>query len=281
MVFVGTKILLQPERTHSLSFHQKGMPAFPTEVGLPFEHFTITTKDSLLLRGWYIASDTPPKGTILYLHGIGDNKALGLPLAKLLCENGYNVAMFDLRAHGESEGKYCTYGYYEKYDVQLVLDFLFSKKDFNVGKIGVFGLSMGAAIALQTAAIDQRISVVVAENSFASLRSIFDDYQKRIIKLPFHYLRNAIIARAESIALFEAKSVHPLASVKNISVPILYIVGKQDTKIHPHYSELLYENTNAPKEIFTVENAGHANVREVAGKKYDNTLLSFFERRLR
>jgi len=280
MVFVGTKILLQPERTNSLLFHQKGLPAFPSELELPFENFTITTNDNLMLRGWYIASAASAKGTILYLHGIGDNKALGLPLAKLLYENGYNVALFDLRAHGESEGKYCTYGFYEKHDVQNVLDFLFSKKEWTMGKIGIFGFSMGAAIALQTAAMDKRIAAVVAENSFASLRSIFDDYQKRIIKLPFHYLRNAIIARAESVASFDAKNVHPLESVKNISVPVLYIVGKQDAKIHPHYSDLLYNHSIAQKEIFTVDNAGHANVREVAGKKYDDTLLSFFKRYL-
>jgi len=280
MLFIGPKILLRPKRTTSALYRKKGIPAFPSDVGLPSEDIALTTHDGLSLRGWLIRTSAQPKGTILYFHGIEDNKALGLPLAKLFFENGYNTVMVDFRAHGESEGTYCTYGFYEKEDVKSIINAITALPDFSSGKIGVYGLSMGAAIALQTAAIDERIACVVAENSFATLHTIFDDYQRRIIKLPFHYLRNLIIARSEYLASFDAKVVSPLDAVRYIRVPLLFIVGMQDEKIHPRYSQMLFDAATAPKDMFVIEQGNHVNVREIAGKQYDEKLLSFFEQHL-
>src|SRR6202008_4281185 len=116
---------------------------------------------------------------------------------------------YDARLHGESDGAYCTYGYYEKHDVLRIIDYLLSRTDIHPGNIGLFGTSMGAAVAIQAAALDKRISAIIAENSFATLRTIFDDYQRRIIKLPFHYLRNMVIVRSEFKATFKASDVSP------------------------------------------------------------------------
>ena len=79
-----------------------------------------------------------------------------------------------------------------------------------------------------TPALDARVSAVIAESGFATLRSIFDDYQKRMIRLPFHYLRNLVIKRSELIARFRANDVSPLDAVRNISIPILVIAGERD-----------------------------------------------------
>lgn len=280
LVFIGPKILLQPKRSTSQTYKEQGTFSHPSELQLPCEEFWIQTQDGFRLHCWLIKNPEAAHGTIVYLHGIGDNKALGIAHAQLFFEHGFHIAMFDFRAHGISEGKYCTYGYYEKYDVQNFLDALIQRNDFSPGKFGVYGLSMGAAIALQTASIDARISAVVAENSFATLRSIFDDYQKRIIKLPFHYLRNLIIARSERLADFDAKKVSPLSAVQYIEAPVLYIVVEEDEKISPRYSAQLFDATNSPKELFSVPHANHANVREVTGKHYDEKIISFFRQHL-
>ncbi len=278
MFFVGPKLLLQPSRSTSKTYSNSGQLAHPSEIGLPCNEFNIITNERFKLFCWAVPTLEKSKGTIIYFHGIGDNKALGIPLAKLFFDNGFNTLLFDFRAHGESEGKYCTYGYYEKFDAQKIIDE--AVQQFPNTKIGLYGLSMGAAIALQKASIDKRVSAVVSENSFSTLRTIFDDYQKRMIILPFHYLRNLIINRSEQLASFDAKEVSPLNAVKKISVPLLFIYGKLDNKIHYRYSIQLFENACASKELFPVENASHANVREIAGNSYDNKLISFYEQHL-
>ena len=141
--------------------------------------------------------------------------------------------------------------------------------------------SIGAAIALQGAALDRRITAVVAENSFATLRSIFDDYQKRIIKLPFHYLRNIVIKRSELMARFKANDVSPLDAVLRIHIPLLFIYGKSDRLINYKYSVMLYESSNGPKELFPIESASHNDTWRVAGRGYETRVLDFFRKHLR
>jgi len=139
---------------------------------------------------------------------------------------------------------------------------------------------MGAAVALQAAALDNRIAAIVAENSFATLRTIFDDYQKRMIKLPFHYLRNMVIVRSELKAAFKASDVSPLDAVRRIHIPVLFVYGTQDDHINHRYSLLLHEQANDPKELFAVEGATHSDIWEVAGEPYGRRLVEFFKRHL-
>ena len=82
------------------------------------------------------------------------------------------------------------------------------------------------------------------------------------------------------IASFRAGEVSPVEAVKKITSPILFIVGAQDEKIHPKYSQMLFEAATSVKEIFIIENANHANVREIAGKRYDEKLIHFYEAHL-
>jgi len=139
---------------------------------------------------------------------------------------------------------------------------------------------MGAAVAIQAAAIDKRITVVVSENSFATLRTIFDDYQKRMIKLPFHYLRNLVIVHAELRAKFKAREVSPLEAVQTIHIPILIVYGTDDHLIKHQYSLMLFEKANQPKEIFPIHGASHNNMWDIAGKEYGQKLLEFFGKHL-
>ena len=249
MFVVGPKLLLFPRRRTAEFYRTREKPISPSEVGLQHENIIISVDNGIKLHCWLIRSDKSAHGTIIYLHGVADCKIDGLQFAKLLHDNNYNVFLYDSRRHGDSDGAYCTYGYYEKYDVVHVIDYLHSRTDIHVGKIGLFGTSMGAAIALQAAAIDPRITAVAAENPFATLRTIFDDYQRRMIKLSFHYLRNMVIVRSELKAHFKASDVSPLDTVKKITIPLLFIYGTKDHLINYQYSLLLHEHAHEPKGI--------------------------------
>ncbi|MDI6765587.1 MAG: alpha/beta hydrolase [Bacteroidota bacterium] len=280
LFFVGPTLLLQPRRRTAEFYRKLGKPITPNELNLPYEEINIATTDNINLHCWLIKANRPAKGTLIYLHGVADCKIDGLRFANISHAQGYNVFLYDSRRHGYSGGKYCTYGEHEKFDVVQIIDYLFSRSDLSVGKIGLFGTSMGAAVAIQSAAIDSRIAAVAAENSFATLRTIFDDYQKRMIKLPFHYLRNLVIIHSELRAKFKASQVSPLESISNIHIPILFIYGTADHLIKHQYSILLYECANQPKEIYPIEGASHNNIWEIAGIEYEQRLLNFFEKNL-
>ncbi len=273
---VGPTILLQPRRRNAEFYRKLGLPTIPSEADLLCEEIVVSTTDNTKLDGWLIKAAAPVKGTIIYLHGVADCKIDGIRFAKLMHDNHFNVFLYDSRRHGKSGGEYCTYGFYEKHDVSRVIDYLSARKDIELGKIGLFGTSMGAAVAIQAAAIDKRIIAVVSESSFATLRTIFDDYQKRMIKLPFHYLRNLVIVHAELRAKFKAREVSPLEAVQTIRIPILIVYGTDDHLIKHQYSLMLFEKANQPKEIFPIHGAAHNNTWDIAGKKYGQKLLEFF-----
>ncbi|HEY4611801.1 MAG TPA: PhoPQ-activated protein PqaA family protein, partial [Bacteroidota bacterium] len=132
--------------------------------------------------------------------------------------------------------------------------------------------------AIQAAAIDPRIKAVVAEASFTDLRTISVDYQRRIVKLPWHFLRNFAMSRSQKIANFKARLVSPLEDVKRLTTPVLFIHGTNDEFIRVEYSKILFEDATGPKDLLLIEGANHNDVWEVGGTIYERKILDFFER---
>lgn len=280
VLVVGPLILLQPHRRMKEWYAQHTTLLEPRDAGLPQENLKVKTSDGLLLSCWLVPQTKNPRGTIIYLHGVGDCKIGGVPYARLFFERGFHVFLYDSRRHGKSEGAYCTYGFYEKNDLSTIIDYLLSRSDVRVGNIGLFGTSMGAAIALQAAAVDNRIAAVVAEASFTDLRTVSVDYQKRIIKLPWHFLRNVAMTGSQRIAKFKARQVSPLEAVKHVQKPILFIHGTDDTRIKTEYSHALYENANEPKELLLIPRGDHTDLLNVGGSEYERRIIQFFEKYL-
>jgi uncharacterized protein len=277
---IGPILLLQPYRRTVEYYRKRTTILHPADLSLPFEDVALKTTEGLTLSAWLISAGTRAKGTIVYLHGVEECKIVGLPFAKELFDEGYNVFLYDSRRHGDSEGKVCTYGFYEKHDARTAIDYLASRHDLHLGPVGLFGASMGAAVALQVAAIDRRVRAVVAESGFATLRSVFDDYQKRMIILPWHYLRNIVIKRSERIAHFKANAVSPLESIGSIHVPVFILHGTADDRIDYRYSEQLFAQAHEPKELWLIPGARHNNMAEIGGEEYVRRIRTFFRRTL-
>jgi alpha-beta hydrolase superfamily lysophospholipase len=277
---IGPIMLLQPNR-RTIEFYRKHTTVLhPRDLGLPCEELTLKTAEGIHLCCWMIKAPQPGRGTIIYLHGVSECMIVGLPMTKLLYDQGFNVFLYDSRRHGNSGGKYCTYGFYEKHDVTTVINHLEQRSDLHLGNIGLFGSSMGAAVAVQAAAIDKRVKAVIAESGFATLRTVFDDYQKRMIKMPWHYLRNLVIKRSERVAHFKANAVSPLDAVSDVHVPIFILHGTADDRIKYQYSEQLYNTTDPPKELWLIPGAKHHDMAEIGGKEYTKRILDFFKKNL-
>ena len=280
LLFIGPVMLLQPYRRTTEYYRRRTALLRPSDAGLHYEEITLNTAEGIPLRCWLIGAGARARGTVLYLHGVSEAKIAGIPMSRALNAKGFNVFLYDSRRHGESGGTFCTYGFYEKYDASMVINYMVSRTDLTLGNIGVFGNSMGAAVAIQLASIDPRVKAVVAESGFATLRSVFDDYQKRMVKLPWHYLRNLVIRRSEKLAHFKARMVSPLDAAQSIHVPILFVHGTADDRIKSHYSEMVFHNANEPKELWLIPKAQHHNLAEIGGGEYMEKICGFFEKNL-
>lgn len=94
----------------------------------------------------------------------------------------------------------------------------------------LLGTSLGAAVALQEAARDARVTAVIAAETFSDLRTIATE------RAPF-FFTSGIIARAFQVAeqqgRFSVDAVSPLIAATEITVPVLLIHGEADTTRHP------------------------------------------------
>ena len=140
---------------------------------------------------------------------------------------------------------------------------------------------MGGAIALQGATVEPRICALVVEGCFTNLRTITVDYQTRITKMPWHYLRNIAMKRSEAKAKFSHHDVSPLRAIKRVTVPILLVHGTKDNFCKPQYSKTLFDAATSPKELFFVEGAGHHNLRKFGGESYALKISKFFAKNLK
>jgi uncharacterized protein len=203
--------------------------------------------DGLTLRGWRCV-EAGRRGTIVYLHGIADNRASAAHLIDRFQRRGFNVMAFDSRAHGASDGDTCTYGYFEKQDLRLIVE------TAPPGPLVLIGTSLGAAVALQDAGDDSRVSAVVAAETFSDLRTIAME------RAPWILSRSAIdrgFAIAEREGRFKVDDVSPVASARRIRVPVLLIHGAADKETPPAHSERVFAVLQGPKRLILVPGAHH------------------------
>jgi alpha-beta hydrolase superfamily lysophospholipase len=254
----------------------------PKELALKYRPVSIHTAKNVVLKGYRIYTNTEnPKGLMILVHGIGSGKEHYLGVAKKLADKGIESIVFDGRAHGESTGAYCTFGYYEKQDVARIIDYIRSSSP--TLKIGIWGNSMGGAIALQAMELDNRISFGIIESTFTDLSQIVYDYKKRyLLGFGVRSLSEMALQRAGEIAGFNPKLVRPLAAVQNIEQPVLISHGDADRNINFNYGKQLFANLCSDnKEFIKVKGAGHYNLALKGGETYTRNIFEFITTNLR
>lgn len=234
--YLGARAFLYPHRRH--------VEQLP---GRAFEDVQIKS-DGVILKGWLFRSESPSRGTIIYLHGSSENRVSGLSIVDYYQPKGFDVLIYDSRAHGESTGEFCTYGYYEKQDLKRIIDSV-SNHPIILG-----GVSLGAAVSLQSAAEDNRIKSVISIATFADLKSLTEE------RSPFFVSRKNmedIINIAEKWAQFKVDDVSPLLAAPNIQASVLLIHGEKDSEISVAHSRKVYDALIGMKRLIIVPNAGH------------------------
>ncbi len=105
----------------------------------------------------------------LVLHGFGSNKqsrAMSAP-TEMLTSWGYAVLRFDMRGCGESEGERGRLLCLEQVeDTKNALTYLASRPEIDAARIGCIGHSFGAAVAVYTGGVDQRVAAVISSGGW-------------------------------------------------------------------------------------------------------------------
>jgi pimeloyl-ACP methyl ester carboxylesterase len=156
--------------------HENGIYFNPGDLNLAYESLRVQTFDSITLQGWYIPVNDSDAATLVIIHDVNESKIKYLNLAKQMHDRGVKVFLYDLRAHGNSEGLQFSPGLISVNDVKSVLDSLETKAE--TAHIILMGMGIGAGIAIQAAALDYRCKAVIAQCPYND----FSDYVHRYAK---------------------------------------------------------------------------------------------------
>ncbi len=239
-----------------------------------FTYFKVNSTDGLKIAAMISKTkkDTV-KGTVILLHGIRSSKESYTSTAKWLNSIGFNAVAVDLRAHGNSEGTHCTFGFFEKYDIVAVVEVL-ENEGFN--NIGIWGRSLGAAVAMQSMGIERRLEFGIIESTFTDMQTISVDYSARYLGTEYPVLTKYLVKRAGSVLDFDPQDASPLKYAQQITQPIIIVHGTADERIDIEYGRQNFKALSSnDKEFLPIENASHTNVWEVGGASYFKKLEAF------
>ncbi|XP_011502523.1 PREDICTED: alpha/beta hydrolase domain-containing protein 13 isoform X2 [Ceratosolen solmsi marchali] len=205
----------------------------PALHNLPYQSIYAKSSDGTLIHMFFIPQPedlikTAP--TVLFLHGNAGNMGHRLDNVKLLYKNVHcNVLLLEYRGYGLSQGSPSEKGFYM--DARTGIEYLYSRNDINTNEIIIFGRSLGGAVAIDIATrqeISQRIWCLIVENTFTSIPD-----------MAMNLIKSKII---QYIPIFCYKNKYlSIYKIHSISVPTLFISGRQDKLVPPKMMDELFE----------------------------------------
>lgn len=264
-----------------LSLPREALSSNPGGVGLRFDNVSFSSADGTLLKGWFVPSPKGSDAVLVICHGRGACRSDMLARTQhLASRGGFNLLYFDFRNHGESGGSATSLGRMESWDLEAALGWLKAERPVCSRRVGLYGMSMGGAVAILTAARRPEFAAVAVESAFTSAhRSII-----RYARL-FHHVSSWAVPYTlwwTRLRLgFDPDETSPVREVGKISPrPLFLLQGGADVRMPPSEGEALFAAAGEPKELWTVPGADHGGLWETAGREYEDRLSAFFKQSL-
>jgi len=214
------------------------------------EDIYFKTPDGITLHGLLFEANPQALGTILILHGNGENLSTHVNSVLWLVKEGFNIFIFDYRGYGTSEGKPNLKGVH--IDAEEALKTVLNLPKTKDKRVVVLGQSIGGAIAVYTVASfphKERIAALVIDSAFSSYRLIArEKLGTFFLTWPFQY----------PLSFLFNDEYSPVKWIDKVApVPVLIIHGVNDPVVPIHHGFLLYEAALMPKDFWKTSMPGH------------------------
>jgi len=254
----------------------------PTWLHPGAEAFWVDTPDGTRLRAWFVPGTDPDdpddlpsrRATVVHVHGNAGNMNYHVDFTSHLAAHGFNLVLFDYRGFGESGGSARRRAEMID-DTRQALRAVAARDDVDASRLGVFGQSLGGAIAISAlvAELDEpngvRVRALVLESPFSSWRGIAANAVGGDPPfLPARWLAAALVDDSYS----------PLDAAPRLTVPTLIVHGDADRIVPPSHGRRLAEVLpDAQLEILV---GGDHNTLMRTHSEVGVLVRAFFERAL-
>ena len=239
--------------------------------GLSPQTVSFQSTDGIPLKAWYErAWSVPvPKATVILVHGSQTNKTgMGYTAARLLAR-GFSVLLLDLRAHGESGGKYSTFDYKEALDIEAAVRWV--KAHAGGEPIVLLGYSSGAVASLVTASRTPGLAAVIADSAYLDKTDVLLRERDLLSHAPpgavplshrlelwfftapgFSWLSRQGFFLRTGVA-FDGPDGYVREAVKRIDhTPVLYLAAEKDPVAPRAVTDELYRLTPSPRKQLSI-----------------------------
>jgi fermentation-respiration switch protein FrsA (DUF1100 family) len=258
-----------------------------SEFHVAFDPVSFEATDGTQITGWWIpaVNQTGQRrsgSTVVICHGAGIGKVSALPLLANFLPHGFNVLMFDFRAHGGSGGQVVSFGDNERRDVLGAVAWLRRTHPLQATKVFGLGIETGGAALIGAAAdpgpAGQSIDAVAVYGCFDSFpeltRSLADD---RFVP-PFNWLFSRVgLAMADLQTGADLTNFSPGREIQSIwPRPVFVVSGSKDIDFPMEMGRELYESAAEPKSFRWLNGATTADLINDPGT--GDAVRSFFEK---
>ncbi len=231
----------------------------PPDLGLEDREIP-TNQSAIPVNGfWLPASDTAP--VALYLHGQEVTRHNNLHHATCLNELGCNVLVIDYRGYGETFDKKKPTEGSVRDDAEVAWDYLTGTLGIPPERILIYGHSLGGAIAIDLATRHPEAGGLVAESTFTSIKDIARWKYCLTYLLPLDLLVRHKFGSLEKVR-------------ENILPPVLFIHGKDDSKVPDYMCTLLHDAARGPDKDILLRDGEHAQ-RNGGQIEYEAKMTAF------
>jgi dipeptidyl aminopeptidase/acylaminoacyl peptidase len=253
----------------------------PDEYHIAYENITFPSADPdrVKLKGWWIPHAGSGRALVL-VHGRTMNRADLMELGERLWNRGFNLLLFDLRGHGESDGDHHSFGQHEQWDVIGAVN-LVRDKGFAPDSIGVLGWSMGAASAILAFARTPDIQAVVSDSSYANFNELVRSEFTPLTGLPEFFLPGMMMA-GQMLWNIDIDQASPEKVIGHLAGRHVFLIHGEWDRIVPlsEAYRLKEAGGSAVADLWVAPESGHTRSYFWHSDDYVRRVVTFFDREL-
>lgn len=240
--------------------------------------WSTTTADGLTLRGWYLPT-RERRRLIVLVHGLWggwDNMA---GIGRDLNQRGYDVLLFDLRGHGQSDPARLSMGKAERLDLRAILAWA-DRHGFPSERVGWLGHSMGASTILMEGVDNPEIRAVVADSPYGDLPELLETQLSQHSHLP-HAFNPGILFAAHRVFGLDAENLVPIRLAPHWGArPMLLLHGEADTTVPVQQARRLARALGPSCRLLTWPGVEHVEIYQDDPDRYIDLVDKFFQKNL-
>jgi pimeloyl-ACP methyl ester carboxylesterase len=232
------------------------------------------TRDGLTLRGWLLPTDDH-RHLIVLVHGMWSSWLEMAALGRDLHREGYDVLLFDLRGHGQSDPSRLSLGGRERVDLQAVMSWALAE-GFEEDRVGWLGYSMGASTVVLEAARNPSIHAAVIDSPYGDLPALLKTQLSKHSRLP-SWFNPGILTAARLFYGLHAEELVPIKAAASWGDrPLLLIHGERDSIVPVAQALRLGRAAGASCQTLTLPGVEHVQAYRTDPERYVSLITAFF-----